>query len=566
MLNEATSGVGNVNTTVSLANATGVTEVWADRVTDSDGGTDDGVGFAGVSKAVQLGIVSGDTTVAGLNRANVTFTLNDVTGTADAASLVLDSASVNNVVIGDVETLNIKGQTTSSRIDGTLTATAATNLVFTGDKDIRIDATDIDAANSYTVDASAFTGKLNITLEDQAPGKKTTVTGGTGDDKIYLGTGLDVNDSINGGAGTNTIGFTQAADLTATTGALLKNFQIFDANGAAGAFDMDMITGGGTASTITGLSVSGTLGGGGATINNLAAGAAVTIGASTGAAALTVNVKGAADAGSNSDTLSYQLTSSTADITVASLVAANVETINIESKATSGITTGHTIAASTFANATTINFTGDEQLTFTAVGAVAATKIDASAMTDKFVMTNASTAATTLLLKGGSAADTLRVDDAVQKAGTTIIGNGGADTISIATGGVQTNLKYLAQSDSTAGAFDHVTGFVTTEDKLDVSAFAFTGAAKLVFDATAKVSFTGTGATGQFAITDANAAGFFTNTGANRGVAIADNGTDTFVLIDVNHDGNWNASTDSVVQLLGVTGGAAPVTGDITWA
>lgn len=551
MLNEPTSGNDGIDTTLSLVNATGVTEVWADRVTDADGGADDGVEFTGFGKAVQLGIVSGDTSAAGANRADVTFTLNDVTGTSDSATLVLDGASVDDVTIAGVETLNIKGQTASSRIDGTLNAAAATKLVFTGDKDIRIDATDINETNSYTVDASAFTGNLTITLEDQAAGKSTTVTGGSGNDKIYLGTGLDANDSIDGGAGTNTIGFTDAADLTAATGAKLKNFQIFDAAGAAvGTYDMDLITGGGTSSTITGVAVSADLGGA-VTIDNLVDTGAVAINA-TMTSALTIQQKGAGAAGSNADTLTFNLSSATGNITVASLVAADIETVTINSKATTGVTTGHTITATTFADATTVKFTGDEQLTVTTLGAVAATNIDASGMTDKFIMTNASSAATVLLLQGGSAGDTLKVS-ATQLAGTVVQGNGGADTIDLGAGAVAMTVKLAARTDSTATAFDKVSNWNDGEDLIDVSAFAFSAAAQAVINNTSKVTITGAGANATFTISEADAVGFFNN-GANRAISYADNGTDTFVFIDANKDGNWSAADDCVILLVANTG------------
>jgi methionine-rich copper-binding protein CopC len=578
-LNEATFGAIGANTTFSLINATGVTEVWADRVTDADGGKNDGVVFTNFSKAVQLGVLSGDTGLLGANRADVTFTLSDLAGTADAVSLVLEAASVNDITInavggvGGAETVTVTGRTASSRADGTLLINAATKVVFSGDQGIRIDGLlDVDATKDYVVDASTLTGALRITLEDQVAGKTTNVKGGSGNDIFFLTTGLDTADALDGGAGTNAIGFTTAADLTAATGANLKNFQVFEASGAtAGTYDMDLITGGGLASTITSVSLRGALTGN-TVINNLVDTGGVTLGASTGAFSLTINQKGAADAGSNADTLTFNIAGVLGNATINSLIAANIETVTIASNETPGFSTGHTVTATTFANATTVKFTGNEQLTVTALGATLASSIDASAMTDSFILT-AADAATVLLLKGGSANDTLTLSDTVQLAGTTVQGNGGSDAINLDTDNTTTtvsfNVKLAAQADSTAAAFDKVTNFVNfaaegvNGDNVDVSAFAFAVAAQDVTTATAKVTISGAAAAASFSITDANATGFFATAAVNKGVAFAVSATDTFVFVDVNKDGNWSAAADSVLELIGTT--TALVAGDFVF-
>lgn len=555
-----------VDAVANLSNATGVTQAWADRVED-EGGVEATVTFTSLSKSVTAGITGGPTTAA--NRGTATWNFNDVTGSADEATLVVDNGRVTAATLNGVETLNVNSIGGSNTI-GTLNATELTKLVVTGDKNLTIGATDFNAAAAagVTVDASAFTGDLNITFSEAG---KQVVKGGAGNDSVYMAGLLNAGDDIDGGAGTNTIGIVTPATLTADTGKLLKNFQVFDAKGATvGTFDMDHIKGAGTTSTITAVKATGALAGA-VQIDNLAVGAGVTIAASTGAHNLTVNQKGQADAGRNSDSLSYTLEAPAtgADIVVANLITADVETINIASKATAGVTAGHTITASTFAGATTINFTGDEQLTFTTLGAAAATNIDASAMTDKFIMTNASTAATVLLLKGGSADDTLRIDSDVQLTGSVVQGGGGSDTIAIAnSAGEVTTLKYVAQSDSTAAKYDKVTGFVTTEDKIDLSAFGIETAARTAFDVSAKVTSTGTlaGANLAFEISAANAVGFFSNAGANRGVAIEDTGTDNIIFVDVNKDGNYSAADDLVIVVGAVTGGTSLVTGDFVFA
>jgi methionine-rich copper-binding protein CopC len=558
---------------LNLANATGVTQAWAWNIEDTGGNGDDKLKFSGLSKSVTAGIKGGATTNA--NRANVEWAFNDVTGSSDSATLVLDGANVRDVTIGGVETLNIQATGANSTIGNELKVGAATKLVITGDKNLTIAGLDVaDAANE--IDASAFTGNLRVKLENQAV--NVTFKGGSGNDRVDMNGTLAAGDNIDGGAGTNTIaGITAAAQLTAATGQLLKNFQVFDAAGAgAGNYNMDHIKGSGTTSTINSVVVSAALGGN-VTIDNLAKGANVTINASTGVGNnLTINQKGAGDAGSNADTLTFELVapaSGGADITVANLTAADIETVTIKSTETAGVTTGHTLTAGTFANAQTVKFEGNEQLTVTNLTVAAATAIDASAMTDKFIMTNAfATPNAAVLIKGGSKDDTLRINENTSGTGSVIIGGGGKDTIHILDTGAnnkQVIIKYTAASESSGSAWDNINGFVAGNgadgDDIDLSFLGFTGAKASQFNNSAKVTLSGNGAAMTFSISAANAAGFFNDAGTFRGVAIATDGTDTFVFVDANNDGNWSAADDMAILLVGVNGGAI-VNGDFIFA
>lgn len=538
---------------VNLANATGVTEAWANMIEDTGANGNDNLKFSSLSKSVVAGIKGGASVAA--NRANVEWAFNDVTGSADTATLILDGASVATVTMAGVETINIKSQNGNSTIGTSLTAPAATKLIVTGDKNISIAALDVADANNE-IDASALTGDLSVKLENQAV--NVTYKGGKGNDKVNMNGTLAAGDDIDGGEGTNTIaGITAAAQLTAATGKLLKNFQVFDAAGTTGAYDMDLIVGAGSTSTINSLVVSADLGGA-TTIDNLVKGANVTINAST-TAGLTINQKGAGSAGSNSDTLTFELLAPATggNITVNALTAANIETVTVKSTETSGVTSGHTLTQGTFADASTVKFEGNEQLTVTNLTAAAAAKIDASAMTDKFIMSNAANGGGIQLVLGGSADDTLISNDV---AGSTLQGNGGADTIILGGAGNAEIVKYAAQTDSTGTKYDKITNFTTNEDDIDLSAFGFTGAAQTVFTTT-KASVDNI--TQTFTISSADATGFFNNSGGNRGVAFATNGTDGVVFVDANKDGNWDAATDMAIYLVGVT---AFATADVIFA
>lgn len=559
----------SANDTFSLADVTGVTTIWADRLTNANATlTLEG---AGLTTATKIGITQGgSTTAADLN--DVTFNFAGVTGSTDTATLLLDAANADNVTIAGIETLNIATSTGASKIDGTLTVAAAKNIVITGAQNLTIDATDFDAASGYTVDASAFTGTLNVALEDQAAGKTLTYTGGSGTDIVILGAGLDALDVIDGKGGVNYINSAVAADLTATTGAVLKNFQVFAVAGnAAGTYDMDFITGGGSASTITAVAVLADIAAA-CTVQDLLDTGSVTFNTSI-TSALTVTQKDAAAAGSSADSMTINVATAetTADITVAGITVADVETIKITSNEVSGKTAGHTITDMTFAAATQLVLTGNEQLTINGMtGSVALTNIDASAMTDKLIFGAAADMipATILLVTGGLAADTLFLEENVQLAGSTIIGGGGADTITINDAAVNNkimSLKYLAQTDSTGSSYDKITGFTNAagadDDTINLAAFGFTGAQAQAFTTT---NATVANATDTFTITTANSVGFFNNASANRAVACATDGTDSVVFVDANKDGNWDATTDMAIYL-NLTG-AVPVTADFVFA
>ncbi|KAB1068009.1 hypothetical protein [Methylobacterium planeticum] len=113
----------------------------------------------------------------------------------------------------------------------------------------------------------------------------------------------------------------------------------------------------------------------------------------------------------------------------------------------------------------------------------------------------------------------------------------------------------------TAGAnnFDSITAFATGTDKIDLSSFGFTGAsvASVRTNATTGVNAT----TGEVAA--AQASNFFGAGGDQRAVAtVTTAGGDTFVYVDANKDGSFQAGTDLAVKLVAT---AAPALADFTF-
>jgi Ca2+-binding RTX toxin-like protein len=135
-------------------------------------------------------------------------------------------------------------------------------------------------------------------------------------------------------------------------------------------------------------------------------------------------------------------------------------------------------------------------------------------------------------LIGGNGKDVLdggNNDDILQ-------GDAGADTLT--GGGGKDTFVYLAAGDSTISAMDVLTDFTHGDDKIDVSAFGFTGSAASAIKETAVGAFTA-----------ANTVDFFDQSGTDRGIVVEYSGGAAQVYVDVNKDGNFSTSQDLVVHL-----------------
>jgi S-layer protein len=162
--------------------------------------------------------------------ANATIT-NAVDTAADSVSVVLDAISsfaaydntkaattgkgVGTLNVAGFETVNLeskKSDTVTANTVNSLTDTLATALNITGDADLTITST---SQKLTSIDATALTGKLNITVDANDVNAKLTGK----DDTIAFGANLNNKDTVDGGAGNDTLTAT-VSGLTATTGKL----------------------------------------------------------------------------------------------------------------------------------------------------------------------------------------------------------------------------------------------------------------------------------------------------------------------------------------------------------
>ena len=137
----------------------------------------------------------------------LTYDLKDSTGTADSVTFDVTNRDVDadftisTLTAAGIETLtfNTVGGTHDDIVISTLTATSAETINITGDADLTVSST--LATTVETISAGTTTGDLTLTFG----ASNATVTGGSGADTFNFAETLNEEDSIDGGAGTDTV-------------------------------------------------------------------------------------------------------------------------------------------------------------------------------------------------------------------------------------------------------------------------------------------------------------------------------------------------------------------------
>lgn len=411
------TGVDTLNITVSGAQDAGVTlpaatisnvEVFNVRNTVEQTASLDASNFAGLTSlnsdrsigvvtvtnlavGASAGMIGNDTVTngalnAGYVDAATAATVNISGGTKAGAITVsgigLTSTTVNSTgaVANTVDALTLAATTTSLTIDaaaklttGAVTNTGAaalTTLTVKGAGAVNLSTTPLEATVK-TIDASANTGGLTVTLSNAADIK---VTGSKGNDVITTNAVLTTG-TVDGGDGVDTlnIGTNLAHANTAALAAKYTNFETLRVNGT---FDASLIGG------ITAIELSGITN----NISKLTAtqAAAVTARADIGATTLAL-----ADASGTADVVSITTgiggTTTAAATNIGALTITGFETLNVTAAPGSTSTTGAnrttTIASfATATNLTNINLKGTA-VTLGDAATVKAVTIDGTALT-----------------------------------------------------------------------------------------------------------------------------------------------------------------------------------------
>jgi Ca2+-binding RTX toxin-like protein len=356
---------------------------------------------------------------------------------------------------------------------------AITTLAVSGAGNATIGVEAAMPAALKTVDASASTGKVTVSLGTNV----STVTGGTGNDKIiFTGTNfvgaedtvVANRDTVNGGDGTDTLSLTIADAVAASTTkqTTITNIETLAINNAAaGTFDATVFTGVNRVVFEAALDDTNSY--------TVASGTTVALSAnSTTDAVSTLVVAGTG----TSDSVTLEMAGF--DFTnggTARLITTGIETLNINSGVTAADTAvidGVTTMTASAGGLATIVVTGAAKMTFT--GNVTTASINASALTG--TLTVSGTAQNAINIQGGTAADVINgsaANDLLSgnAGGDTLTGRAGNDTL---TGGAG-NDKFTFSATTTNGT-DTITDFTKTTqaDILVLDATVGTGTADTV--------------------------------------------------------------------------------------
>ena len=351
--------------------------------------------------------------------------------TAGADTKVTDLAITATVSEAENDVAEVNAEDLDELANVTVAGDGAVELaVANGDKLKAVNAA--ENTGGVTVDLSgadnaAFTGGAGadkLTVE----GSKVAHTLGAGDDTVVVSDAafadLAKGFSVDGGEGTDTLQMSATLAKDFKTADVATNFEILKLAGGTGTVNMDNF---GDIDHVAVGALNGAV-----TLNNMGNGGLLEYVATPGQD-VTVSVKGA-DTG-KTDVLNVTIADDEA-VTAGKLTVANVETINITADATDlgedDAPVQHSMTL-TAAAATTVNISGDAELSLTLTDSDKITKIDASGNTggltvDLRSITNEANAFVTLT--GSSADDTITMG-----IGNVITGGEGKDAFTATAAG-----------------------------------------------------------------------------------------------------------------------------------
>lgn len=540
------------------------------------------------SDAIKVGFdgTTSGSTITNNSTAATTATTATLTSTGTANGYAADGTTAANTVkfTTGASTLTTVNVNASANLAATLTAsdyaTAGAALTVSGTA-AKVDLGSVGVFK--TIDASGLSnggltistgttltsfvggqGSDSVTIAAQPTSSTATISTGAGNDTVTVAGGVvltGTTGSINGGDGTDTLAFSTGSSLTSDTAKLFTGFEVLQVSNAGAAGTTQTYD----TSLLPSLSLKVGASTGAVALTNVAANPTVTVaGNVAGTAGLAVTLKdatGTADSVTiNLDNGATNASANNSGFTVSKLTVAGVETLNLNANGLiSGTGTAHTITNDATANTalTKVVIGGSQAISFTTGAIATALTVDGSAATGVQTI-NGAAANAALNINGGSANDTITAGTA----GGTISGGLGGDAITLGNGVDKIVFKGATDSlqDFTNGAtkttMDSITGFTSGADKLDLSSLNFT-------TNTTKSFVDKTFATTAALVTAEGTAAFFQDsTNITRGAVAAHIGGDTYLVVDANHDGVFNAASDMVVKL---TGTATIAQGDVVF-
>lgn len=414
-------------------------------------------------------------------------------------AITADGTNTLTLAENDIETISITGAgdltLLSARDPGTTLVRVATVLGSEARGNLTLDLSTVDPALTAAAVVRADTGSGNDVITVSAFDNQ--VAAGAGNDRVIIGSGLDIGDLLDGGVGTDVLVMT-SADVVATAldTALLANLTGFEAIGVSDAFsasDPVDISAYGVNTVVIEDGLSGNV-----TLTGFTDGATVEI--RTDAAetdVLSVVIPGATDAGSGSDVLNILLN---ADLEASDDIretAVDVPGINTLQVTTADLTAdGESLADGTLPDGSdgyALVLTNDSNLSSIVVGGAHAFSyastvearletVIAQGMTGNMILDFKTAYGGTqgVTVTTGEGADTVTGsvyadviacaggDDTVHvtTGGDLVLGGGGADTFVVDTAGISTDTSYTRIGDFSAvadtAAADRITNVSST--------------------------------------------------------------------------------------------------------
>jgi Ca2+-binding RTX toxin-like protein len=221
-------------TTVNLAGQTGVATL------ESFGSAHTGtLSFTNVGTIADLSLSNTSGTAA----TTLTYTSAASTGTNTQKVMLDNAAGTGDTTVAGIEVFDVTASSDSSLA---LAATSATTVNLDSTSDVTLDLDATGNTKLTTVTAAGSTGDMTFVL-DFDNSVEMSVTGGDGDDIFDVTAGtFGLNDTLDGGAGTDTLRLRGTADITdlgsvGATGATFANIEALSMtaldNGGAGAAD-----------------------------------------------------------------------------------------------------------------------------------------------------------------------------------------------------------------------------------------------------------------------------------------------------------------------------------------
>jgi len=560
-------GTNGASDTVIAGNFVGATNFNSDRSTVA-------VIFTGLAAGQAVGIVGDNAVVngdlTGSYAAGVSAATLNVSGGTKGGNVTINSvsgSSLANVTLTSTGLVNVLGDLALASTVSSLAVDASTNLTMSaitaaGLRTIQVSGVaqavslgNVTSTVLESVDASGLrSGGVAVNLGANVA---TTFTGSAANDIVSITGGIAMTGTVDGGAGTDTLALSKGQSLTPATAAHFINFEVLrvSASFSTQGYDASLIAGvrfeiG--ASPISNLS-----------LIKLAADAAVALVGNNGNVTLSL-----ADASGVDDSLNFTMGNAGASAGAlsnsvrADLSLPGIETVYLHSVGIAGGTGGNIFhlysASSTSLSKLVID---GSQPTILRLGTITwAFTVDATAATGA-VTIEETDVTQTFNVSGSTASDKIIGG----RAGGLIVGGTGGDAISLYVGSGVDTVAYRTAADSrqdfvnvagsAAATQDAISGFATGTDKIDLKALAL--------DMAIRSFVTKTFASTALLVVGEAAADFYLDAGANQGAVAAKVGSDTYLVVDANGDHLFNAATDLVVKLTGVT---ALAQGDVVYA